>query len=110
MCPPMDRESYESLLNELNNPELEHSRRAEVLQELRSDYSQVHHDFNEKEEKLNHYQKDNEDLVKANSKLFRNLGYNEEGGNDPVQQRDEKQQFSESITISDIEKNYKQKY
>ena len=71
---PMPKEDHENLLNELLTPELEHSRRKEILQLLRTDYGTVLADFgdiNKSNEKL---QKDNDDLIVSNSQLFRQIG------------------------------------
>ena len=97
---PMSREDYENYLNELINPDLEHSRRTEILQDLRVDYTGVIEDH---EKQLKHIDKltaDNQDLVLSNSKLFRQLGINA----DPVQKKqEEEKEFSETITLEQIE-------
>lgn len=45
--PLMKRDEHENLLNELLNPEIEHSRRTEILQLLRVDHSTGHADYEE---------------------------------------------------------------
>jgi hypothetical protein len=97
---PMDREEHENLLNELNNPELEHTRRSEILQQLRTDYTGVHTDFEAITTERDKFKGDNLDLVVANSKLFRQLGKFETGKEDEVKEKD----FSESITIESLER------
>jgi hypothetical protein len=98
---PMERDVHEKLLSELLTADLEHSRRTEILQELRADYSNVLGDFenlNKSSEKL---QKDNDDLVRANSMLFRQAGiYDKEDKKEEQQQKD----FSETITLEQIER------
>lgn len=99
---PMPRDDHEGLLNELLTPDLEHSRRTEILQQLRVDYSTVLTDvdtFTRNTEKL---QRDNSDLVISNSKLFRQLGTQE----DPNQKKKEDEKsFSESVKLEDLEAN-----
>lgn len=96
---PMKREDHETILNDLLNPELEQSRRTELLQQLRVDYGTViteHTDITERAAKL---QADNSDLVVSNSKLFRQIGLTEKGEKD-----EEKKNFSETITIEQMER------
>ena len=98
---PMEREQYEELLTELNRPELEHSRRTEILQELRADYSGVLTDFETNSKTIEKLKTDNDDLVLSNSKLFRQAGiFDKEDDNKEV----EKKEFSETVTVSQIEK------
>lgn len=98
--PPMKREDHEALLNELLTPELEHSRRTEILQQLRVDYGTViteHDGFTQQVAKL---QTDNSDLVVSNSKLFRQLGIT----NDPnAKKKEEEKNFSETVTLESLE-------
>lgn len=98
---PMDREEHENLLNELNNPELTHERRTEILQLLRTDYGSVLEDFKNLTETNQKLKADNEDLVVANSKMFRELGYKADGNEDELKEKE----FSETVTIEDFEKN-----
>lgn len=98
---PMDREKYEDLLSELLTPELEHSRKTEILQELRADYSGVLTDFDEFSKTTQRLQKDNEDLIISNSKLFRQAGI--VGNEDKIEEIKEKE-FSETITLEALEK------
>lgn len=100
---PMDKEKFESFMNELNNPELEHARKTEILSELRADYTNVHTDFEELTSSNSKLKATNEDLVIANSKLFRERGIDM---NDPAKQQQEQQKtFSESITLEQIERS-----
>lgn len=98
---PMDREAYENLLSELLTPDLEHSRRTEILQELRADYSNVLTDFDELTQTRDRLQKDNDDLIVSNSKLFRQAGI--VGNEEAIEQVKEKE-FSETVTLEALEK------
>jgi len=96
---PMTREDHENLLNELNNTELDHVRRTEVLQLLRTDYGAVITDDTTKTESIEALQKDNSDLVVANSKLFRQMGTQQ----DPdLQKKEEAKTRSETITLESL--------
>lgn len=98
---PMTREDYEKLLGELNNPELEHAKRTDILQELRNDYTSVLTDFEDFTKKTKDLQKDNDDLVLANSKLFRSSGVI----NDPdLEETVKDKEFSETVTLEMLEK------
>lgn len=97
---PMPRDNHETLLNELMNPELNHTRRTEILQELRTDYGTVLSEHDEYTTKIDKLSKDNSDLVLSNSKLFRQIGLTDSEDN----KENEKKEFSETITISDFEK------
>jgi regulator of replication initiation timing len=98
--PLMDRDQFEGLLNELLNSELEHSRRTEILQELRVAQSNAYSEYDEFNKKVEKLSKDNSDLVLSNSKLFRQLGNTE-----PEQKEKEVQkEFSETVTIEQLEK------
>lgn len=98
---PMDREKHEQLLEELLTPDIEHSRKTEILQALRADYVKVLEDDANNKKELERLQKDNADLVLSNSKLFRQAGIlNEEDG-----EKVEEKEFSETVTLSDLERN-----
>lgn len=96
----MERERHEELLNELLNPELEQSRRTEILQELRTDYAAVHSELKELTETRDKLQKDNDDLVISNSQLFRQIGVL---GNEKKEEEQQQKEFSETITLEEIE-------
>lgn len=98
---PMAREDHENLLNELMNPEIEHTRRTEILQQLRVDYGTVHTDVATLTNERDKLQKDNSDLIVSNSKLFRQIGIT---GNEKKEKEDEKKELSETITIEQLEK------
>lgn len=95
---PMERENHEAILNELLNPEIEQSRRTELLQELRVDYGTViteHTELTQSNEKL---QSDNSDLVISNSKLFRQIGITNQKDNEEVKEKE----FSETVTLEGL--------
>lgn len=98
----MERESHENLLNELINPELEQSRRTEILQELRVDYGGVLTDIDTFTQTNAKLQTDNNDLVISNSKLFRQLGV--VGGDDDTKKNEQEKEFSETVTLESLEK------
>lgn len=95
---PMTREEYEDHLSKLNNPELTHSERTEVLQLLRADYSTVIDDHQTYESNLSRLKQDNDDLVLSNSKLFRMAGIDKK---EDDTKPDEKE-FSESVSLSKL--------
>ena len=97
---PMSREEYENLLNELNNPELEHSKRTEHLQTLRVDYANVLEDTDKYQNRLKELEKDNTDLLMSNSKLFRQVGIQ---GDPELEKKEEQKTISETITIDQFE-------
>ena len=95
---PMERENHEAILNELLNPEIEQSRRTELLQELRVDYGTViteHTELTQLNEKL---QSDNSDLVISNSKLFRQIGITDQKDEEEVKEKE----FSETVTLENL--------
>lgn len=96
---PMPREDYEAILQDLLNPELEQSKRTELLQNLRVDYGTVISEHEEHTGKIKKLSEDNSDLVVSNSKLFRQIGLTDRTDN----KEEEKKAFSETITISQIE-------
>jgi hypothetical protein len=101
--PLMSREEHEGLLNELLNPELEVSRRTEILQQIRVDHVTGHSDYEEITKTSTKLQRDNDDLIISNSKLFRQLGT--VGGNEEQKQEEKVKEFSETVTLEALEKN-----
>jgi hypothetical protein len=95
------REEHEDLLAELLSPELEHSRKTEILSKLRDNYTEfttTHDTLSKTKEKL---ERDNADLVISNSKLFRQTGIY---GESEHKEEEKEQEFSETITIEALEK------
>lgn len=98
---PMERDKHENLLNELLDANIEHSRKTEILQELRNDYTQVITDHDEMTKSNEKLQKDNSDLVISNSQLFRQLG---DVNNSPEENEEKEQkEYSETVTIEELE-------
>lgn len=98
---PMPIDDHNAILEQLNNPELTHSERTEALQKLRADYNDFHQDFNKTNETNTKLQKDNDDLIVSNSQLFRQAGI--VGNKDKIEENESKN-YSETITVSAIEK------
>lgn len=99
-------EEHEALLSKLNDPELSAEDRTEVLTDLRNNYSsslESQETLTETNEKL---KTSNDDLIRANAKLF-----NETGaflGRDSLDEQEEEQQsVSETITLEDMEEKYR---
>lgn len=97
---PMSREEHEALLNELLDGELEMSRKTDILTSLRTDYTGVHGDFEELSKNNEKLLTDNNDLIVSNSKLFRQIGVVGTKDEEVV----EKKEFSETVTIEQLEK------
>jgi hypothetical protein len=99
---PMSREDHEALLNELMNPEIEHTTRTEILQKLRVAHSTDLTEFDQLTQTSQKLKTDNDDLIVSNSKLFRQIGLT--GTEDEV--KEEKKEFSETISLEQIERGY----
>jgi hypothetical protein len=97
---PMKREDHETLLNELLNGEIEHSRKTEILQQLREDHTTTHSEFTVLSSTSEKLQRDNNDLIVSNSKLFRQAGI----VGTPQEPEQKKKELSETITIEAIER------
>lgn len=95
----LDREKHESLLNELLDKDLEHSRRSEILLELRNQQTSIIDGINHLKKDNEKLQKDNDDLVVSNSKLFRQLRHDVSEQKDEVEQKE----FSETVTLESLE-------
>lgn len=97
---PMSREEHEALLNELLNPEIDHSRRTEILQTIRVDHVTAHSEVEDLTKANTKFRQDNDDLIVSNSKLFRQLGVTGTKEEPEVKQKE----FSETVTLESIEK------
>ena len=95
---PMERENHEAILNELLNPEIEQSRRTELLQELRVDYGTVITEHTELTQSNERLQSDISDLVISNSKLFRQIGITDKKDEEEVKEKE----FSETVTLENL--------
>lgn len=100
---PMSKEKYEELMSELLKTDLEHSRKTEILQELRMDYGTVHAEFENLTNTNSKLQKDNDDLIVSNSMLFRQAGITSPKEEEQVKEKE----FSETITLEALEKGVK---
>ena len=99
--PPMERDKHEQLLNEIMG-EVTETRKAEILQELRADYSGVLRDHETHTETIHKLSRDKEDLIVANSRLFRENGvYLDDKKKD---EQVAEQTFSETVTLEQLEK------
>lgn len=96
----MERDAHETLLNELLNPELETSRKTEILQTLRVDYNATLGSLDELSQTKEKLSKDNQDLIISNSKLFRQLGVVSAPEDEKLQEKSK----SETITLDDLER------
>lgn len=95
----MEREKHEELLNEILVGEVERSRLTEILQELRADNTQVLEETQSLMKKADKLERDNDDLIISNSKLFRQVGIVGTEKEEEVGQKE----LSETITIESIE-------
>lgn len=95
---PMSRDEYEERLSKLNNPELTHTERTELLQELRADYSGVLDDHQAFESNISKLEKDNQDLLMSNSKLFRSLSIEDKSEDNKKNDRE----FEETVTLTQL--------
>ena len=97
----MNPEELEEMLNKLNNPDLEHTERTEILQTIREENNNVYQTMNETNESLEKLQQEKLNLLESNSQLFRKLGVQEEKKPGVETETD----LSETIKLSDLEKN-----
>lgn len=98
----MDRDKHEEILNELISEDITIDRKTEILQELRADHVNTHETYSELENNASKLSKDNNELLLSNSKMFRQLGV---VGDETAEKEEEEQEFSETVTISELEKN-----
>lgn len=99
---PLSHEEHEELLSKLNDPELSAEDRTETLTSIRNNYTtfqEEHESVTQKNEKL---QTSNDDLLKANAKLFNETGY--QFHKDPTKNDPPEPEVGETISIEDFEK------
>lgn len=96
----LKRDDHENLLNELLTPELDHSRRTEILTSLRAHDVAINAEYEEVSTTKSKLEKDNADLIVSNSMLFRKAGV----VGTPNEEEVVKKEFSETVTISQFEK------
>lgn len=99
---PMTKEEHEALLEKLLNPDLEHSERTDILQQLRGDYTEVLTEYSQLTETTEKLKAKNDDLIVANSKLFRQVGV--EGQSEEKKKEEEQLTFSQTVTLESFEK------
>lgn len=97
---PMEREAYQNLLSELLLPDLEHSRRTDILTEIQNEYNGTTGEYAALQEKADKLAKDNNELILANSKLFRMQGITEDT---KEKEKEKEKNFSESVTLEQLE-------
>lgn len=98
----MEREKHEELLNELLTEDITIDRKTEILQELRADHVSTHEAYSELETNSNKLAKEKEELLLSNSKMFRQLGV---VGDEELEKEQEEKEFSETVTVSELESN-----
>jgi regulator of replication initiation timing len=97
---PMEREAYQNLLSELLLPDLEHSRRTDILTEIQNEYNGTTTEYEELKAKQEKLLRDNNELILANSKLFRLQGITEDT---KEKEKEKEKEFSETVTLEALE-------
>lgn len=98
----MKKEEHETILNTLLDPELEQSKKTEMLNQLRQDYDSVLGEHQELTDNNTTLKKNNDDLIISNSQLFRQIGDKQKPEDD--KKEEEQQEFSETVNIEELEK------
>lgn len=99
-------EEHEALLSKLNDPELSAEDRTEVLTNLRNNYSsslESQETLTETNDKLKN---SNDDLIRANAKLFNETGAFL-GRDDLDDPEEDEQTVSETVRLEDMEEKYR---
>jgi hypothetical protein len=96
---PLSHEDHENLLNELNNPELDVVRRTEVLQLMRTNFGEVTSKIEDNQTLLQKNDQMIKDLTLANSKLFRQIGIEQD---ENQKQKEDAKTRSETITLESL--------
>lgn len=97
---PLSREEHEALINELMGEEVTHSRKAEILQNLRADNTEMHESVTNLSSERDSLRTERDDLSLSNSRLFRQLGAN--SGGEEFKEKEEKKEFSETVTLESL--------
>lgn len=100
--PPMDHARHEEILVKLNNPELSHTERGELLTELRNDYVTVITNHQTQLTSIEKLDKQNKDLVQHSASLFMQLG--QQSNTDPKPKEEEEKVFSETVSLTQLMK------
>lgn len=104
---PLSHEEHEALLTQLNDPDITAEDRTEALTSLRNGHTNTLEEFealSTSEEKL---KTSNDDLLKANAKLFNSQGYAFNQGEDKMDGPDEDPSVSETVTLESMESKYR---
>ncbi|HSW76032.1 MAG TPA: gp7 family phage scaffolding protein [Candidatus Saccharimonadales bacterium] len=96
---PLSHEDHENLLNELNNPELDVVRRTEVLQLMRTNFGETSSVLEDSQTLIQKNQQMINDLTLANSKLFRQIGIEQDQNQ---KQKEDAKTRSETITLESL--------
>lgn len=96
----LERDTHESLLSELLSDDLQVTRKTEILQTLRADYSGVLDTHTKQSSELEKLRADKEDLVVSNSRLFRQLGMVDDS--EERKKEEQEKTFSETITLESL--------
>ena len=97
----MDLQQYLSLTEELSKPDLDATRRTQILMELTEDYKETTSQVTKLEEEKTKLGESVETLTHANSLLFRKFGAETLEVTEKVKEVEK----SQSITLEDIERN-----
>lgn len=98
----LDAERHEEILTLLNNPDIEQSVKVDLLTELRTGFTDGTNQITELSQNVEKLTSTNNDLLHANSKLFRQVGI--QGKDEEQQKEEEEKTFSETITLEQLEK------
>jgi len=97
----LSAEGFNELIDELNTGEMDVSRRNEILQIIKVQHDHLNESLGSASTQMEQMKKDNYELSLANSKLFREVTFTKEESKTPETKEKE---FSETITLSDLEK------
>lgn len=96
----LTKDEHEGLLSELLQEDILTSRKTEILQQLRVSNTIAHEVYDKASKNIENLSKEKDDLLVANSMLFRKIGVQELG--EQKQQEEEQKTFSESVTLEDL--------
>lgn len=96
----LSREEHENLINELMGDEVTHTRKAEILQELRSDNVDSHETHKSLTQERDSLKSERDDLSLSNSRLFRQIGVDDD--KDDFKKKEEQRSFSETVTLESL--------
>lgn len=102
----ISHEDHEALLGQLNDPEISAEDRTDILTQLRNHHTTTLEQFSELQTSEQKLKASNDDLLKANAKLFNESGYIFGNADDPGAPPEPS--VSETITLEDMESKYRQ--